>query len=103
MGRWRWEGLNKSGRRDSGVIDANSEKEVRRTLRAQGIRPKKIRPPSLLEFDIGEWMVDKGLAKAFGMQELSTFTKQLAIMINAGVPIIQSLEILEKSEKHPVP
>tara|TARA_R110002072_G_scaffold288917_1_gene455545 strand:+ start:232506 stop:233723 length:1218 start_codon:yes stop_codon:yes gene_type:complete len=102
MGNWTYEGLNKDGKRESGVIQAQTEKEVRRTLRGRGIRPKKINPPSLLEFDIGEWMVAKGLAKPFGAKELMHFTKQLAIMTNAGVPIIQALEILYKSQHHPV-
>src|SRR5690606_27411900 len=57
-------------------------------------------PPSILDFDIGEWMVDKGFAKPFGPRELMMFTKQLAIMVNAGVPIIQSLEILFKAERN---
>ena len=101
MGMWSWEGLDKNGRRSAGQIEANSEKEVRRLLRGQGARVKKITPPSLLEFDLGEWMVEKGFAKSFGTKELSTFTKQMAIMINAGVPIMMALEILYKSEKNP--
>ena len=46
-------------------------------------------------------MVDKGLAKAIGTNEITGFTKQLAIMIGAGVPILQSLEILGRAEKNP--
>lgn len=102
MGTWRFEGLNKEGKREFGTLQASSEREARKLMRAKGIRPKKLTPPSFLEFDIGEWMVEKGLAKPFGPKELTSFTKQLAIMINAGVPIIQSLEILYKSQKHPV-
>lgn len=102
MANWRFEGFNKDGKRVSGTIQAGSEKEVRRLLRNDKIRPKKITPPSILEFDLGEWMVDKGFAAPFGAKELSNFTKQLAIMINAGVPILQALEIIYKSEKQPV-
>jgi len=101
MGQWKWEGLDKAGKRTMGNIEASSEKEARKLLRAQGNRIKKITPPSILEFDLGEWMVEKGFAKAFGTKELCHFTKQLSIMINAGVPIIQALEILFKSEKNP--
>lgn len=102
MAFYGWEGLNKDGKRDSGKVEASNEREARRILRTMGVRPKKISPPSLLEFDIGEWMVDKGIAAPFGQKELTNFTKQLSIMINAGVPIIQALEIQFKSEKHPV-
>jgi len=100
MGMWKWEGLDKNGKRSSGQIEATSEKEVRRLLRGQGNRPKKITPPSILEFDLGQWMVEQGFASAFGTKELSNFTKQMAIMINAGVPILQGLEIIYKTEKN---
>lgn len=102
MGNWSYIGVTKEGKKESGIIQGITEKEVRRLLRAKGIRPLKIQPPSILEFDIGEWMVGKGLAKPFGPKDLMMFTKQLAIMINAGVPIIQALEILYKSQKQPV-
>lgn len=102
MGNWRWQGLDKNGKRSQGVIDASNEKEVRVLLRGQGIRPTKVQPPSILEFDITEWMVDKGFLVAFGNKELLSFTKQLAIMVNAGIPILQCLEILYKAEKNPV-
>lgn len=101
MPKFKWEGLNKEGKKLSGEMDAKTEKEVKRGLRSQGIRTTKIIPPSILEFDLGEWLVEKGIATSFGQQELGLFTKQLSIMINAGVPILQSLEILAKQEKNP--
>ncbi|MCO4792691.1 MAG: type II secretion system F family protein [Bacteriovoracaceae bacterium] len=102
MGTYKWDGLDKNGKRGHGHVVARNEKEARKILRSQGVRPKKLTPPSFLEFDISEWMIENGYAKGFGVKELNQFTKQLAIMINAGVPIIQSLEILNKAEKHPV-
>jgi len=102
MANWKYVGLNKDGKRVSGSVMATSEKEVRRILRNEKIRARKITPPSILEFDLGDWMVEKGFAAPFGPKELTNFTKQLAIMINAGVPILQALEIIYKSEKHPV-
>lgn len=100
MGIWKWEGLDRNGKRAAGQIDAPSEKEARKLIRGMGVRPKKITPPSILEFDLGEWMVANGMAKAFGTKELTNFTKQMAIMVNAGVPILQGLEILYKTEKN---
>ncbi len=100
MGNWRYKGIDNRGKSVQGIIEAKSEKEVKRKLRLRNIRPKKISPPSILEFDINEWMVENGFSKPFGKAELMNFTKQLAIMINAGVPIIQSLEIIYKSERH---
>ena len=101
MGMWKWEGLDKSGKKTRGELQAKTEREVRKTLRAEGIRIKKISPPSLFEFDLGEWMVERGIASSFSNTELCQFTKQFATMISAGVPILQSLEILYKAEKNP--
>lgn len=101
MGMFKYEAVDSNGKKVLGQIDATSEREVRKSLRAQGMRVKKIIPPTILEFDLGAWMVDKGFASAISAKDLSSFTKQLAIMISAGVPILQSLEILHRSEKNP--
>lgn len=101
MGIYKYEGVDTNGKKVTGQIDATSEKDVRKALRAQTIRVKKIVPPTILEFDLGAWMVEKGFAKSVSNKELCTFTKQLSIMISAGVPILQALEILYRSEKNP--
>ncbi len=100
MGVFKYEAVDNNGKKITGQIDAASEKDVRKILRTQGIRTKKIEAPSLLEFDLGMWMVDRGFASAIGPQDLMMFTKQLAIMISAGVPILASLEILHRSTKN---
>ncbi len=101
MAIYKYEAVDPNGKKILGQVDAASEKEVRKILRVQGVRVKKIIPPTILEFDLGMWMVDKGFASAIGAKDLSNFTKQLAIMISAGVPILQSLEILYRAEKNP--
>ncbi len=101
MGIYKYEGVDTNGKKVVGQIDATSEKDVRKALRAQTIRVKKIVPPTILEFDLGAWMVEKGFAKSISNKELCTFTKQLSIMISAGVPILQAMEILYRSEKNP--
>ena len=100
MGNWKWEGFTKDGKKTSGNQDAESEKDLKKILRNQGVRPIRIHPPSIFEIDLGAWMVEKGLAQPFGNKDLMNFTRQMAIMINAGVPILQALEILFKQEKN---
>ena len=82
MGNWTWEGLDKKGKRAIGKVEASSQREARKLLRAQGIRAKRIKAPSILEFDISEWMIEKGLAKPFGANHLTAFTKQQKPMNN---------------------
>lgn len=100
MGKFKYEGLDTSGAKVSGAIEADNEKDVRKFLRANNIRPRAITPPSILEFDINEWLIEKGLGGGVPVKTLAIFTKQLSIMISAGVPILQSLEILQKAEKN---
>jgi len=100
MGTFKYEGVDSNGKKANGTIEALSEKEVRKFLRSQSIRVKKITPPSVLEFDLGLWMVEKGFGATVTPKELGTFTKQLATMLSAGVPIMQALEILYRSEKN---
>jgi type IV pilus assembly protein PilC len=100
MGIYKYEAVDKNGKKVLGQVEAASEREVRKALRVEGVRIKKIIPPTILEFDLGMWMVDKGFAQVIGPKELSSFTKQLSTMISAGVPILQSLEILYRSEKN---
>lgn len=101
MGIYKYEGVDSHGKKVTGQIEASNEKEVRKLLRVQSVRTKKIIPPSILEFDLGAWMVEKGIAQPVTTKELCNFTKQLSIMISAGVPILQGLEILHRAEKNP--
>jgi type IV pilus assembly protein PilC len=100
MGKFKYVGFKDDGKKLEGVIDAETLKEAKRNLRRQGIRPTKVTPPSALELDLGQWMVDKGISKPFGLVELMRFTRQFSILVNAGVPIMECLEILYKQEKN---
>lgn len=100
-GKFKYEGIGSDGKKVEGEIEGKDVSHVKRALRRQGIRAKKITAPSPLDIDLGVWMVEKGFSKPFGMAELNRFTKQLSILIDAGVPILESLEILAKQEKNP--
>jgi type IV pilus assembly protein PilC len=100
MKAFKYDGIDKAGRKRSGSINAKDLRDARKLLRLQGVRAKKVTPPSLLEFDLSEWFVDNGFVPPFGRKELMIFTKQLSVMVSAGVPIIQAFEILFKSEKN---
>ena len=101
MGNWKYEGITRDGQRVSGTVAAKDKKEIKKILRNKGVLPKKLTPPSILEFDISEYLVQQGFIKPFGDQDLLLFTKQFYIMIDAGVPVLQGLEVLQKQEKNP--
>lgn len=99
--KFKYQGVGADGRKVDGEIEAKDIRHVKRLLRSQGIKAKTIKAPNPLDIDLGVWMAEKGITKPFGKLELNRFTKQLAILINAGVPILESLEILAKQEKNP--
>lgn len=87
MAKFRWEGVTRSGDVRRGVMDAADEEAVANRLRAEQITPKRIRQA-----------LSKDLAISFGTgvttRDLLIFTRQLATMIDAGLPLVQCLEIL---------
>lgn len=101
MPKYKYVGFTAQGKKVESTIEADSERDAKKLLRRQSIRTTKITPPAFFEVDLGEWMVEKGLSRPFGRAELMRFTRQLAILINAGVPILECLEILHKQEQNP--
>ena len=101
MANWKWQGIKKDGTRTSGQDDVLNDRELRRILRSRGIRPVKIIAPSILELDLNLFLVEKGFVSPFGNVELLNFTKQMFTLVNAGIPILQTLDILHKQEQNP--
>ena len=99
--KFKYIGVQSDGRKTEGEIEAKNVQHVKRLLRRKGIKTKKVIAPNPFDIDLGMWMVEKGLASPFGNKELNKFTRQLSTLINAGVPILESLEILQKQEKNP--
>jgi len=100
MPKFRYQGFTAEGKRIEGSIDADTVQDAKKLLRRQNIRATRVIAPSIFELDLGEYLAEKGLSKPFGQAELMRFTRQLSILINAGVPILESLEILGKQEQN---
>lgn len=84
-----WEGKDKTGKAVKGELRANSETIVNATLRRQGILVTKVKKKS---FSSGKKITDK---------DISLFTRQLATMMKAGVPLLQSFDIVSKGHSNP--
>ncbi|MFP5385491.1 MAG: type II secretion system F family protein [Bacteriovoracia bacterium] len=102
MPKFKYVGFTGDGKKIESSIEAENIRDVKKLLRRQNIRATKVIPPSFFEVDLGEFMVEKGLARPFGRAELMRFTRQLSILINAGVPILECMEILHKQEQNMV-
>lgn len=84
---FRWEGKTRQGAIQKGELAANSKDEVINLLRRQNILPINVTAkPKELTFKFGgQKVTDK---------DIVIFTRQLATMIDAGLPLVQCLEIL---------
>lgn len=82
-----WSGTDKAGRTSKGEIEATSQAMAKAQLRQQGIKPKSVRKKPKPLFG--------GQGKAIKAADIAIFTRQLATMLKAGVPLVQSFEIVE--------
>jgi type IV pilus assembly protein PilC len=84
-----WEGKDKSGKTVRGELRAGGEAVVNVTLRRQGIMVTKVRKKS---YRSGKRIKEK---------DISLFTRQLATMMKAGVPLLQAFDIVGKGHANP--
>ena len=77
-----WNGIDKGNRKASGELEAANLQIAKLLLRRQGIRVKKIRKQQQSFFSLG---------KRAQVKDIVFFTRQLATMIEAGIPIANSL------------
>ncbi len=88
---FNWEGVDKQGKPIKGKLVAASESAVRNQLRAKGVVPKKIRKQSSLF----------GKSSAIHASDIAIFSRQLATMLSAGIPLVQALEIVGSGHDNP--
>lgn len=95
MPNFKYEGQKKNGEKVKGAVSLPNEAEVRVFLRQQGVRPTKIEGENLFNMEIK--MFEAGVNDA----EISIMTRQLAVMVGSGVPLLQAIDILQTGEKNP--
>lgn len=87
--QFSWEGVDKKGKKASGEINATSETNARMALRSKGITIRKMKKSRMAS------------VKKVKPQDVAVFTRQLATMMRAGVPLIQSFEIVANGHENP--
>jgi len=86
MAEFLYEARSRTGEIKKGVMDADTAEAVQSRLKAQNLAPVKVRKkPKEIYINIGSPVSDK---------ELVIFTRQFATMIDAGLPLVQCLDIL---------
>ncbi len=86
-----WEGTDKKGKRIKGKMLAVSEAAVKADLRRQGVLAKRVRK---------EMQIFKS-GKKINAEDIALFARQLATMLQAGIPMVQCFDIIGNGHDKP--
>ena len=86
---YEWEGKDRNGKQVRGEIRAAGENQVKASLRRQGVTPTKIKKRRM------------SAGKSIKPKDLAIFTRQLATMMKAGVPLLQAFDIVGRGNPNP--
>ncbi|MCP5003989.1 MAG: type II secretion system F family protein, partial [Planctomycetes bacterium] len=88
-----WEGADKRGKKLKGETRAANLNMVRADLRRQGINPLKVRKKPTALFSNRKKKITAG--------DIAVFSRQLATMMEAGVPMVQAFDIVGRGHENP--
>jgi type IV pilus assembly protein PilC len=86
---FEWEGKDRNGKQVRGETRAIGENQVRAALRRQGVVATRVKKRRM------------GSGKAIRPKDLAIFTRQLATMMKAGVPLLQAFDIVGRGNPNP--
>ena len=89
---YAWEGTDRKGSKMTGELSGQNPALIKAQLRKQGINPGKVRKKSTSIFNLG---------KRIKAQDIALFTRQMATMMKAGVPLLQSFDIIGEGFDNP--
>jgi len=82
-----WQGINRRGQRTSGEYKGTDEKSVKEALRRQGVNPTKLKKKP-------QPLINLGSSNKILPMDMAMVTRQIATMLSAGVPLVQSINIV---------
>jgi type IV pilus assembly protein PilC len=86
---FEWEGKDRNGKQVRGETRAAGENQVKSALRRQGVTPTKIKKRRMSS------------GKSIKPKDMAIFTRQLATMMKAGVPLLQAFDIVGRGNPNP--
>ncbi len=89
---WKWSGKTKSGEVRAGEMEAGEASAVEARLRQMGIEPTRVRKkPVEIHLSFG----------GVSTKDILVFTRQFSVMIDAGLPLVQALDIIGTQADNP--
>ncbi|MEI6342761.1 MAG: type II secretion system F family protein [Verrucomicrobiota bacterium] len=115
MPKFNYEAMDTRGKETKGVLEVASQSEAINRLREMGFHPTKVveadKPKDAAQAAAKAKAKAKAKGKGGGMninigggvkpKILTTFTRQLATLVEAGLPLLRGLRVLSKQERHP--
>lgn len=99
MPAFEYVSVDASGRKQKGVLEADSARQVRQQLRDKGWLPVSVEPAA------GEHKAEKGalsfMRRGMSAYELALITRQLATLIQAGIPVEECLRAVSRQTERP--
>ncbi|MBZ5587091.1 MAG: type II secretion system F family protein [Acidobacteriia bacterium] len=93
MPSFEWKGRDRGGRPQGGVLVADNKDAVLAVLRRQQIVPITVK-------EKGKEIALPKLRRGVDEKTLAVFTRQFSVMIDAGLPLVQCLQILGEQQEH---
>jgi len=88
-----WHGVNRKGKKINGELSAKNIIELKAQLRKQGITPSKVKKKAKPLFGLGG---DKAITPG----DIAVISRQIATMLGAGVPLVQTIEMIGKGHSN---
>ncbi len=103
MAKFKYSALDKEGRELSGVLESTSERTARKELADQGLTVSRISEVAIQSEK--KAAAKKQRKPMFGTgvtsENVTIFSRQLATLLKAGLPLLRSLEVIGRQEKNP--
>ena len=91
---FKWTGINRKGAKVTGELQGETAAEVKAELRKQGVNVTKTQKKAKSLFSFGNKITP---------MDIAIISRQIATMLGAGVPLVQALQLIAKSnEKEPL-
>ena len=96
MPYYLWKGTDRSGRKQKGEVDADNMALGRQMVARKGITVTSFKPKPK---DLGDYI--PALKPGVKERDVVIFVRQFATMIDAGLPLVQCLDILQEQQENP--
>lgn len=106
MPKFKYTAIDANGKQKSGTVDAASEAEANSKLSAAGLMPTKLSASGESTAAVRNTKDAKKKKKAGGFgkvikpEELTIFTRQLATLLDAGLPLLRAIEVMIRQERN---